>query len=955
MKGLLLVLLIIFTVNIINVTSRENYVKVHFICHSHIDAGWLQTFEGYYESKVKYIVSSVVDHLEKNKERKFIWSEIGYLERWWRVISQDYRDRFTNLLKTGQIEIANGGWVMNDEACPTLDATIRHFTDGHRFIVEHFGKEYLPTTGWQIDPFGHSAVMPYIQAQMGYKHLILNRIHWNYHDAFKRDKNLQFIWRGSPDTLGPKSDIFTHVLDDFYVSPQPLNFEDQYKRSQGTDRLVQNLIQLGTERGKYYESPHVLITLGGDFNYANAEYYFDTIDPMLAEINRKFERGETNIKATYSTMTQFFNETIQWHIDNKVAFNYFDKDFFPYAERHYSWWTGYFTSRPLLKGQSRSVTSKIRSAEIFSALQNQDFFPLIQDASRNCSILQHHDAITGTARADVVDDYARRLNYAENQLNQVLTGSMSNIAVDIAQKALALTPIKDYPDIEYLTLEDKDKGLKPIVIANSLNWPRQDIYSVKLSTSDTSASKCPYFVTLGSDEFQGVPSDCALVSEKRNDLNGKPTVYYYKIDFFVDIPAFGVKTYYLHKSSSQHETVNFVKVSTDIPSKISNEQMAFEISSDNGLVKTVIDLVSTERVSVNQKLMDYADQGGAYIMLAHADAFEPSRSKKVQYYDGQLTKEYHVYYSESNGIESVVKFRIYQTPSIELNKKFHYEFNLQGKQGHTTVNRFATSLKSKYVYSDNGVELHKRDISTDLNQPQNFYYPSISIGMIKDEENEHTLTCIGDRSRGVASMRSGEFEFAIHRKLERDDQKGLDIPPMDGAWISVKTSCYFGPFYSVLKTVRHESLRIEHPLRSYYINSTSPNNAIEFSGINHRLPDNIHILSMEKSLTEDNTYLMRVMNIREEGPPTSFEIDNLLSLNSGTTSLIKQEYTLAHIIPYNSNDISYMINTNISVVDHQQREKINYPPRFTPLQSKSTVSLFPLEIKSFSVAIRKYN
>ena len=50
----------------------------------------------------------------------------------------------------------NGGWVANDEACPTYQEIINNFMIGQEFIVKEFGEEALSKIGWQLDPFGHS-------------------------------------------------------------------------------------------------------------------------------------------------------------------------------------------------------------------------------------------------------------------------------------------------------------------------------------------------------------------------------------------------------------------------------------------------------------------------------------------------------------------------------------------------------------------------------------------------------------------------------------------------------------------------------------------------------------------------------------------------------------------------------------------------------------------------------
>lgn len=49
---------------------------------------------------------------------------------------------------------------MHDEATVHYIDMIDQTTLGHRFLKQQF--DYVPTVGWQIDPFGHSAVQAYL-------------------------------------------------------------------------------------------------------------------------------------------------------------------------------------------------------------------------------------------------------------------------------------------------------------------------------------------------------------------------------------------------------------------------------------------------------------------------------------------------------------------------------------------------------------------------------------------------------------------------------------------------------------------------------------------------------------------------------------------------------------------------------------------------------------------------
>ena len=73
--------------------------------------------------------------------------------------------------------------------------------------------------------------------------------------------------------------------------------------------------------------------------------------------------------------------------------------------------TGYFTSRPTSKGYIRKATSFLQAARQIEALVGESSShtaPLCY-LEESVALAQHHDAITGTAKQHVVNDYHERL------------------------------------------------------------------------------------------------------------------------------------------------------------------------------------------------------------------------------------------------------------------------------------------------------------------------------------------------------------------------------------------------------------------------------------------------------------------------------------------------------------------------------------------------------------------
>lgn len=80
---------------------------------------------------VVYILDSVVQELLADANKKFTYVEISYFWRWWEEQDEDMKTKVRGLVQNGQLEFANGGWVMNDEAACHYEDIIEQMTLGH--------------------------------------------------------------------------------------------------------------------------------------------------------------------------------------------------------------------------------------------------------------------------------------------------------------------------------------------------------------------------------------------------------------------------------------------------------------------------------------------------------------------------------------------------------------------------------------------------------------------------------------------------------------------------------------------------------------------------------------------------------------------------------------------------------------------------------------------------------
>lgn len=429
-------------------------LKVIIVPHSHNDPGWLKTFEHYFNSQSRQIMSHMVAKLQEHTNLTFIWSEVAFLAAWWESAHPSKQRALRSLVQSGRLEITTGGWVMTDEANAHLYSMLDQLIEGHQWVLTNLAA--TPRSGWSIDPFGHGPTVPYLLSQSGITGTVIQRIHyaWKQWLAFKQYGDFRWVnnWRSDNDDLAYTDDggegMLTHNQPfDIYsikhsCGPHPyicLSFdfrkvsgeytEYTVKAQTITDKNVKEkselLLQQYARTGSLFTHNVVLMPLGDDFRYNVAEEWdqqYENYQKLVTFINDHYHLYKTNI--TFGTPKDYFDE-----ITARVKqFPTLKGDFFVYSdifsEGRPAYWSGYFTTRPFMKILTRELEHNLRSAEIlYSVALNQarqnkvlthlkllerDFEQLVQ-ARRNLGLFQHHDAITGTSKAFVMRDYGLKL------------------------------------------------------------------------------------------------------------------------------------------------------------------------------------------------------------------------------------------------------------------------------------------------------------------------------------------------------------------------------------------------------------------------------------------------------------------------------------------------------------------------------------------------------------------
>lgn len=859
-------------------------------------------------------------------------------------------------------------------------------TLGHRFIKEEFGQ--IPRIGWQIDPFGHSAVQAYLLgAEVGFDALYFFRIDYQDRDTRKGTKELEVVWRGSK-TFGSSADIFAGIFPKNYEPPpgdfyfevdatSPVVQDDPLLFDYNVEQRVNDFVAAALAQANVTRTNHVMFTMGTDFKYQYAESWFRQMDKLIHYVNK-----DGRVNALYSTPSIYtdakFSANEPWPLKTN--------DFFPYADNPNAYWTGYFTSRPALKRYVRMM-----SGYYLAARQLEFFIGRSKSGSTTDSLgdalalAQHHDAVTGTEKQHVANDYAKRLSIGYKKAEELVSTSLACLS-ESGSNSRCSSPTTKFGQCPLLNITycppselnfSQGKSLV-VLVYNSLGWKREDVLRIPVMSDS---------IVVHDSEGREIESQLLPIANASSDLRDRHVKAYLgtspaaKPKFWVAFPAsvapLGFSTYFI-SSGKRSASISSTSTLNSQGSKSTNLQVG------QGYLKLQYDAAgalshysdSKTRVEANfeQKYKYYVGQdgygndpqaSGAYI-------FRPKDVVPIKT-DGQVPPMI-LRGPILDEVHQQINSWIYQITRVYKGKDYvETEFivgpiPVDDENGKELSTEIITSMATnKTFYTDSSgrdfikrIRDYRSEWKIEVNQPVAGNYYPINLGIYVEDGNKE-LSILVDRSVGGSSIKDGQIELMLHRRLLNDDGRGvaeaLDEKvclddQCEGLVIEGKYYLKIDPQGDGARWRRTFGQELYSPLLLAFAEQDGGNwansHVSSFSAMDptYSLPENVALLTLEE--LEDGSVLLRLAHLYEAG-----EHKDLSALASVDLKRVFPDKKVGKII-----ETSLSANQERAAMEKKRLKwKVAGPPpkenvaRGGPVDpSKLVVELAPMEIRTFVIS-----
>lgn len=398
------------------------------IPHTHWEGAVFKTREGYLETGLPHILMALY-LLRNNPDYRFLLDQVAYvkpfLERY-----PEAAQEFKKLVKEGRLEIVCGNDVMLDVNMPSGESWIRQALYGKGYYKQELGVDV--TVGWALDTFGHHAQMPQLLKLAGYKS------YWFQRGVPGNETPSEFLWRGIDGSEIPA----------FWL---PLGYGLFYPCKRNLPQFNSYARGIWEALGRYSPWPNRVALAGADV--INPQ---EILPVMVKEFDQKIDQPFT---IRFGVPTEY--ESIVARRSRQPVIS---GELNPVFQ-------GVYSSRIELKQWLRNLERILTTGEKLSILNSWlGIIPHDHDLNRAWEPVlfnEAHDLISGDMVDKVYEGTLRRDEFAKALGDAMVDKNLDALSSQINTRVSGPETSKKIP----------------ILVFNSLGWPRTDIATARIGFS----------------------------------------------------------------------------------------------------------------------------------------------------------------------------------------------------------------------------------------------------------------------------------------------------------------------------------------------------------------------------------------------------------------------------------------------------------------------------------------
>ncbi|MDQ4076765.1 MAG: glycosyl hydrolase-related protein [Chloroflexota bacterium] len=380
---------------------------LHMIGNAHIDPVWLwQWQEGFQEVKASF--RSALDRMREYDDFVFVSSSAAFYE-WVEKNDLAMFEEIRGRIEEGRWVVVGGWWIQPDCNIPSCESFVRQGLYGQHYLREKFG--ITATVGYNVDSFGHHAMLPQILQKSGLESYI--------------------FMRPGTHEMGLPGRLFWWESDD---GSRVLGFRLPFEYCTPRKELTNHIRRCASELKPPFDELMCFYGVGNHGggptreNIENIQHLND--DPDFPRL-------------VFSTPERFFCRVREKEWSIPVVHD---------ELQHHA--SGCYVVHSGIKRWNRRAENRLIKAEKFSAVAfwetDQPYPDDFKQAWKDVLFNQFHDILAGTSIEAAYDDarnlYGEALSIADRGLNYAIQSLSWKIRIDL------------------------EEGMKPIVVFNPHAW-----------------------------------------------------------------------------------------------------------------------------------------------------------------------------------------------------------------------------------------------------------------------------------------------------------------------------------------------------------------------------------------------------------------------------------------------------------------------------------------------------